>query len=72
VGDVDVKRVGYCMMCDVMQYSPMTVTLLFPSCVCCQVYEGGVMSGARLKSVDELQDVFEAAGVDVQAPLVCR
>jgi hypothetical protein len=30
------------------------------------------MSGARPKSVDELQDVFEVAGVDVQAPLVCR
>lgn len=30
------------------------------------------MAGARLKAVDELQDVFEAAGVDVQAPLVCR
>lgn len=45
------------MMCDVMQYSHM-VTLLFPSCVCWQVYAGAAMSGARLKAVDELQDVF--------------
>lgn len=30
------------------------------------------MPAARLKPVDELQDVFEAAGVDVQAPVVCR
>lgn len=36
-----------------------------------QVYEGGQLAGARLKPVDELQAAFEAAGVDVQAPLVC-
>lgn len=43
-----------------------------PAPLCLQVYEGGQMAGAKLKPVDELQDVFEAAGVDVQAPLVCR
>jgi hypothetical protein len=36
-----------------------------------QVYEGGVMQGARLKPVDELEALFRGAGVDVQAPLVC-
>jgi hypothetical protein len=37
-----------------------------------QVYAGGQMSGARLKAVDELEDVFSTAGVDVQAPVVLR
>lgn len=37
-----------------------------------QVYADNQMAGAKLKAVDELQDVFEDAGVDVQAPLVCR
>jgi len=37
-----------------------------------QVYQGSQMAGAKLKPVDELQDVFEAAGVDVQGPVVCR
>eukprot|EP00775_Hariotina_reticulata_P014589 gene14589-14720_t len=36
-----------------------------------QVYESEQMAGARLKPVDELESVFRAAGVDVQAPLVC-
>jgi hypothetical protein len=40
--------------------------------LCSQVYAGGQMSGASLKSVDELEDVFRAAGVDVQAPMVLR
>lgn len=29
------------------------------------------MQGAKLKPVDELEKVFNAAGVDVQSPLVC-
>jgi len=29
------------------------------------------MAAARLKPVDALESVFQAAGVDVQAPLVC-
>lgn len=37
-----------------------------------QVYADNAMAGAKLMAVDELQDVFEGAGVDVQAPLVCR
>lgn len=37
-----------------------------------QVYADNLLAGAKLKAVDELQDVFEDAGVDVQAPLVCR
>jgi thiosulfate/3-mercaptopyruvate sulfurtransferase len=36
-----------------------------------QVYEGGVMRGARLKPVDELEALFKAAGVEPQEPLVC-
>jgi 3-mercaptopyruvate sulfurtransferase SseA len=36
-----------------------------------QVYEGGVMQGARLLPVDALEALFRGAGVDVQAPLVC-
>jgi hypothetical protein len=37
-----------------------------------QVYAAGQLSGAKLKSVDELEEVFEAAGVDVKGPVVCR
>ncbi|KAF6266227.1 mercaptopyruvate sulfurtransferase-like protein [Scenedesmus sp. NREL 46B-D3] len=36
-----------------------------------QVYEGGVVQGARMKPVDELEALFRGGGVDVQAPLVC-
>lgn len=36
-----------------------------------QVYEKNEVAGARLKQVDELEKVFEAAAVDVQQPLIC-
>uniref|UniRef100_A0A383V303 Sulfurtransferase n=1 Tax=Tetradesmus obliquus TaxID=3088 RepID=A0A383V303_TETOB len=35
-----------------------------------QVYEGGVMQGGRLQPVDQLEALFQTAGVDPQAPLV--
>eukprot|EP00878_Enallax_costatus_P024722 GHUV01026404.1.p1 GENE.GHUV01026404.1~~GHUV01026404.1.p1 ORF type:complete len:347 (+),score=113.06 GHUV01026404.1:518-1558(+) len=35
------------------------------------VYEKSEMAGARLKPVDELEKVFEAAAVDVQQPIIC-
>ncbi|WIA15756.1 hypothetical protein OEZ85_002371 [Tetradesmus obliquus] len=35
-----------------------------------QVYEGGVMQGGRLQPVDQLEALFQIAGVDPQAPLV--
>eukprot|EP00879_Flechtneria_rotunda_P009889 GHRR01010341.1.p1 GENE.GHRR01010341.1~~GHRR01010341.1.p1 ORF type:complete len:320 (+),score=104.57 GHRR01010341.1:296-1255(+) len=36
-----------------------------------QVYAGEQVQGAKLKSVDELEQTFNAAGVDVQSPIIC-
>jgi thiosulfate/3-mercaptopyruvate sulfurtransferase len=36
-----------------------------------QVYVGGAMAGAKLKPKEELAQVFAAAGLDVNSPVVC-
>ncbi len=59
-------------LCEVLLAGRMTIHMSHSAAASyLQVYEGDQMQGAKLKTVDELEKVFKAAGVDPQAPLVC-